>query len=64
MKIVSGHEYLVDLDRFTVRIRVLKRTSLGWECETIPIGTRVIIGEDAFRSDVAANDTSQGSHSR
>jgi hypothetical protein len=48
-KIISGHEYLVDLDRFTVRVRVLKRTARGWECETIPIGTRIIIGEDAFR---------------
>jgi hypothetical protein len=57
-----SHEYLVDLDRFTVRVRVLRRAGAGWwECETIPLGTRIVLGEESFRGDVAQSDTSMQS---
>ena len=59
-RIVPGNEYLVELDRFTVRVRALRKTALGWECETIPIGTRIVIDEEVFLGDFSRH--AKGAH--
>ena len=58
-KIMAGHEYIVDLDRFAVRVHVIKAAATRgwWECDTIPVGTRIIIEETAFRGRLAKADS-------
>ena len=48
--IEPGQQDLVQLDRFTMRVKVLYESGTAgwWACETIPIGTRINIVESAF----------------
>jgi hypothetical protein len=59
-EIKCGNDYWVKIDGCEVKVETLHEFASGgwWECETVPIGTRIVIQTEAFVALAGASEQS------